>query len=336
MSVCLRCEVPADGKLDLVSARAALYGWLFARHAGAPFFLCLIGDRTSPALVAVRDELRLLGLGWDREVEGCRANVSHVFGAPGKAPSLYVPLPPIEGPEAGTRVGEWADRGYSQLALANCLARLGWSPRGKRALLTLDELAERFELERVSRRPVRFERQQLDWFNRRWLCALPPDEVTALLVPRWQAGFGRADRAEGSALSPAQWQETLALAIREELILPEQAVDRARFVFVDELDLDAASQEALAQPYATRILEAFVRELPRVAPFEFDPLDGFSRELRTRFKNALGIRSRDVMYVLRAALTGRQDGPCLVVVCQLLGLDRCIQRAKDALPLFSP
>jgi glutamyl/glutaminyl-tRNA synthetase len=260
-------------------------------------------------------ELSLLGLDWDRETDRDQ----------GFVPSLH--LPPVSGPDVKVSIGEWVRRGYSGPALVNCLARLGCSPKGKRALLTLDELAARFEVRRVSRRAVTFDRRDLDWFNRRWLVSLNGDEVAALLVPHWQAAYGRADRAEGTALSPQDWQQTLSLAIRGELVLPEEAVDRARFAFSDELALDAASVSVLEQSYAEPILRAFARELPQVTPFEFEPLDAFFRELRMRFKDALGVRSRDVMYVLRAALTGRQDGPCLVVACQLLGPARCSQRA---------
>jgi len=52
-------------------------------------------------------------------------------------------------------------------------------------------------------------------------------------------------------------------------------------------------------------------------------------ELRWHFKALLGVRSRDVLHVVRAALTGRVDAPCLVVACQLLGRARCLQRAQQ-------
>jgi nondiscriminating glutamyl-tRNA synthetase len=298
------------GGLDVSLARTAVLGWLWARHEGGQFIV-------SPTEAAsALDDLRLLGLDWVDE------RASH-----GEEVQTVV-LPPVEGAEAGITVREWLARGYSGLALANCLARLGWSPRGKRALLALDELADRFEIERVSRRPAVFDRRDLDWFNRRWLGALDANAVTALLVPYWRDAYGRSERAGGTALSPHDWQRTLALAVRDELTLAGQCVEKARFAFVDELELDAASEAILSQPYAGPILRAFVDELPSVSPFQFDPLDAFCRRLRLRFKDALGIRSRDVMYVLRAALAGRQDGPCLVVICQVLGPERCIRRAR--------
>jgi glutamyl/glutaminyl-tRNA synthetase len=342
MGVCVLYEVSAAGRLTLASARTALHGWLFARHEGGQFLLYSAGYPVSLADASMLGELRFLGLDWDEVLDDRRtAAVTHVFRAAppppdiaGKDLSQYVPLSPIKGPDCKTELGEFVRQGYAGLALSNCLARLGWSPRGKRALLTLDELVARFELGRLSHRPVVFDRRQLDWFNRRWLCALDADEVTALLAPHWQAAYGRAERAGDTSLSPKVWQQTLALAIREELDRPDQAVDKTRFAFMDDLLLDSASRTALDQSYAKPILRAFVRELPPAVPpaaFDFEPLDAFCREFRLRFKNAQGIRSRDVMYVLRAALTGRQDGPCLVVVCQLLGPERCIQRAKSAL-----
>jgi nondiscriminating glutamyl-tRNA synthetase len=262
----------------------------------------------------------------------------------------YVHLPPIEMPKGGdcatspdsesiARTADYRARGYLPLALANHLVRLGWTPRGKRELLSLHTLAERLDVRRVlrmaaSRRPVPFDPQQLNWFNRRALCALAADEVTALLLPRWQSAYGVTDRAEGTALSPGEWQRALAQAIRPELDRLDQVAERARFAFVDQIAPLGEARAALSQPYAGEVLRAFVRELPAVEPFTYAPIDAWIGDLRRRFKAALGVshgvRSRDVMYVLRAALTGRMEGPCLVEVCQLLGVERCAARARAA------
>lgn len=430
MDVRVRFELPAVGRLNVISARTALYGWLYARHEGGRYILRGARDSTPLISASLLDELCFLGLDWEGEterkagrrapyqeivrrlledgrasgsrrdlglstgiclhypregqtsfvdrvfhdqavdraslggiglltakgqptallrrvVDDRRAAITHVlrdarrlpeaprelllYRALGWEPPAYAHLPPIIGPGAETEIQALARLGYSGPAVANLLARLGWTPRGKRALLTLDELAARFDLDRVSHRPVTFDRRLLDWFNRRWVGGLGVDQVSGLFVPHWQSAYGRGDRAEGTALSSQAWRQTLALAIREEVSRPAEAVAKARFAFADELDLDPASQAALDEPYAPQVLEAFARELPFVVPYEFDRLDAFCRDLRLRFKSKLGIRSRDVMYLLRAALTGQQSGPCLVVVCQLLGPGRCIQRVERLL-----
>jgi len=75
----------------------------------------------------------------------------------GWEPPTYVYLPAITALPPGDTLAAYRARGYMPLALANYLARLGWTPRGRRELLSLDELAARFDLQHVSRRPVRFD-----------------------------------------------------------------------------------------------------------------------------------------------------------------------------------
>jgi nondiscriminating glutamyl-tRNA synthetase len=250
-----------------------------------------------------------------------------------QAPS-YAYLPPIvdresgPGSHPGSRLlNEVRRQGYLPLAVANHLARLGWTPRGKRRLLTLPELAARFELERVSHSPAPFDAEQLDWFNHRCLRRLDEAELARLWIPRWQQAYGAA-HVDGTTLAPDEWQRLLVTAIRDEVYRLDQAVDKARFAFAESICPDARAGECLAQPYAAEVLRAFADELSVLEPFEYDEIDARVSALRLRFKASHGIRSRDVMFVLRAALTGRMDGPCLIVACQLLGRRRCIARAS--------
>jgi glutamyl-tRNA synthetase len=260
----------------------------------------------------------------------------HLCAAFGWDPPRFAHLPPIVTPggESSMPLGAYRERGYLPLAIVNQLARLGWSPRGKRELLALDELAERFELGRVSHSPSMFDVTQLDWFNRRYLAQVDEATVTRLLVPYWHSAYGLADRAEGTAMTSAEWQRTLALSVRDEVHALCEVVDRVRFAFVDAVEPDAEAAQVLVQPYAPEVLSAFVQGVSMVAPFTFGPIDAYVSDLRWHFKASHGIRSRDVMYVIRAALTGQLDGPCLVDACQLLGQRRCVERVGAVLAAY--
>jgi glutamyl/glutaminyl-tRNA synthetase len=262
-----------------------------------------------------------------------------LYRALGWQPPRYAHLPPIAWPDRVDRddrpgdgpIEAYREQGYLGPAVVNHLVRLGWSPRGKRELLALDELAARFDLGRVSHRPAIHDVEQLDWFNHRCLSRLDAAEVIRLLVPYWREAYGQADRAEGTGLAPAEWRRTLALAIRDELRSLSQAADLARFAFLDRVERRSRAEGLLAQPYAPQVLQAFLQGLPDLEPFAYERIDAFVSALRLRFKASHGVRSRDVMHVLRAALTGRLDGPCLVDVCQLLGRQRCLERANSVL-----
>jgi len=168
----------------------------------------------------------------------------------------------------------------------------------------------------------------LNWFNRRYVQGQDIAQAARWLVPYWQRAYGTSDRAADTELTPTEWQQTLTQAIVGELDFLGQAGERARFAFQDRVELSAEAQEMLAQPYAQQVLCAFAQGIAALQPFTYQAIDAFVSELRMRFKAALGIRSRDVMYTLRAALTGRTDGPCLILACQVLGRTRCILRTS--------
>ena len=59
--------------------------------------------------------------------------------------------------------------------MVNYLALLGWSPGDDREMLSLDELIEAFDLERVSSNPAAFDTEKLTWLNNRYIQSLDDD-----------------------------------------------------------------------------------------------------------------------------------------------------------------
>lgn len=304
-----------------------------ARSAGAPA-LFATKERPSPSLAVVADDHEL--------------GITHVIQAHERWPELFtylrlcdmldwrpprfVHLPALSFDDTSARpssLQSCREQGYLGLAVANDLARMGWTPRGRRELLPLTELAARFDLSRVARGPCTPAPRQLEWLNRRCLAQLDPAQRTCLMVDRWQAAYGLADRAQGTGLTPAAWRQALADAVSGQLHALAEVPDLVRFAFVDQVDPDIQAAQALSRPYAGQVLEAFVEGLSTVEPFAYEEIDAMITELRWRFKAVLDVRSRDVLHVVRAALTGRVDAPCLVVTCQLLGRARCLQRAQQ-------
>ena len=68
--------------------------------------------------------------------------------------------------------------------MVNFLAFLGWSPGTEEELFSLDELAERFEIERVHKGGAIFDRDRLDHLNGVYIRALS-DEQLALRLRPW-------------------------------------------------------------------------------------------------------------------------------------------------------
>ena len=112
--------------------------------------------------------------------------IQQAMGAP---TPIYGHLPLLHGPDGkklskrhgATSVQDLRDAGYLPEAVLNYLALLGWGYDEETTFHTIEELQERFQLERVSKSPAVFDEQKLRWMNGRYLRELDVDDLTARL-----------------------------------------------------------------------------------------------------------------------------------------------------------
>ena len=142
------------------------------------------------------------------------------------AEPLYAHLPLLHGPDGkklskrhgAASVQELREAGYLPEAVRNYLALLGWGSGDDATVLSTEQLVERFELERVSRNPARFDEVKLRWLDGIYVRGLSvpelADRVLAYLrIPDPQAASAvEADRQllEGAVAISQEKIQTLA------------------------------------------------------------------------------------------------------------------------------
>ena len=102
---------------------------------------------------------------------------------------IYGHLPLLHGPDGkklskrhgAVSVQDLRAAGYLPEAVLNYLALLGWGYDEETTFHTIDELKERFRLERVSKSPAVFDEQKLRWMNGRYVRELDVDDLTGRL-----------------------------------------------------------------------------------------------------------------------------------------------------------
>jgi len=72
---------------------------------------------------------------------------------------------------------EYAREGYLPEAMINFLATLGWNDGTEQEIFTVNELIEKFHLDRVQKSPARFDEQRLLWLNGQHIRLLSLDEL---------------------------------------------------------------------------------------------------------------------------------------------------------------
>ena len=169
-----------------------------------------------------------------------------LFEALGHPLPVFAHLPLILNPDgtkmskrkSQTAVADYIAQGFTREALVNYFAFLGWSPGTEEDVLSVDEIIDRFELDKVQKGGARFDRERLEWLNGQWIRRLDDDDLVDRLLP-----FIEAARAAGELdrVPDADELRSLLPIIRERLPTLASIVDMAGFLWRDELDLDPAA-----------------------------------------------------------------------------------------------
>jgi glutamyl-tRNA synthetase len=76
-------------------------------------------------------------------------------------------------PRTGEPATGFRETGFLPTAFVNLLAMLGWNDGTNQELFTLEELIQRFSLDRVHKGGAKFDFEKAKWFNHEWIKKLP-------------------------------------------------------------------------------------------------------------------------------------------------------------------
>ena len=223
-------------------------------------------------------------------------------------------------------VEAYRERGYLPEAVVNYLALLGWSPPDNQEILSREQLAAHFSWEKVAVSPAIFDLERLTWFNKSYIRHLPVEIVARDAAPYLQEVYGQEERSAGTAYDPQAWLELLLDNVREELDTLAQLPAHVAFAFIDEPAYTGEANAALQVPAASEVLNAFSEMVGKVAILDLPTANDLLSGLRSTLREKKNLGAREVMWPIRASLTGSIHGPNLAVVLALLGKDRCQER----------
>jgi glutamyl-tRNA synthetase len=248
-------------------------------------------------------------------------------------PPLFAHMPMILGPDrsklskrhGATALTEYREQGYLPEALVNFLALLGWSLDEKAELFSRQQLIENFSLERVSRTAAIFNKEKLDWMNGVYIRGLSVDDLTGRVFPFMEKDLP----PEVERSLDINYVRQMVPLIRERISTLKDAATYAGFFFLDKLEYDSAMLpgKKMTAETALTALKGAAENLSSLAGFSPDLLEDTLRHLA----DELGIKTGQLLNVLRVATTGRDAAPPLFETMAVLGQERCLQRIKAAL-----
>jgi glutamyl-tRNA synthetase len=227
-----------------------------------------------------------------------------------------------------TAVADYVAQGFLREALVNYFAFLGWSPGTEEDVLTLDEIADRFELDKVHKGGARFDRERLEWLNGQWIRRLADDDLVERLMPFLEASHVAGEI--GRLPSPEEVRSLLPI-VRERIATLVALPDAVGFLWTDDLEVDPAAIVPKRWDAATTSEAlAVARELMAAhdaVTWEADELEPPLRAL----VEARGWKAGDLFMAIRVATTGKTATPPLFDTLVALGRDRTLARLDAAI-----
>ncbi len=118
----------------------------------------------------------------------------------------YIHLPLIMGKNEDGSVSKLSKRhgstsfeglladGYLAPVITNYIALLGWCPKDNKEIFSLDELAEAFSVDGISKSPAVFDYDKLNWFNGEYIKAMGEEEFLSHAMPYYKEVFGDEEK----------------------------------------------------------------------------------------------------------------------------------------------
>jgi glutamyl-tRNA synthetase len=260
------------------------------------------------------------------------------------------------------------ETGFLPAAFVNLLAVLGWNDGTNQELFTIDELVERFSMDRVHKGGAKFDYEKAKWFNHEWIKRLPATAFSADLLPLFAAkgivipdgdlarpigdsafpnlpfpSIGLSD-INGSPIPdvpvfaealdqvapiPNRFEKILDLVKDRCPLLPD-FVQQAGFFYRAPVTIDLDAIKPKWTPAKQTFFDALILHLGQTDAFEAAPLETHFKEMAA----AASIKPGELLMPLRVMLVGAKFGPGVFDIAEALGREDTIRRIRHALDLL--
>lgn len=276
--------------------------------------------------------------------------IQEAIGAPR---SEYAHIPLILAPDksklskrhgaVGTE--EYRDQGYLPEALVNYLALLGWNPGGDQEILTMDELIEKFSLEKIQKSGAVFDIEKLKWVNKEHLLKLPAgkrEEGMRAFLPSAVTTRPSWDEKIFTKLIPLLeerihiYSDVKKLADDGELAYFFEYPDWDVLDIINIIPSSIKGKEGTVDnsgvmPVIKSHLQHIVNILstiPEGEQFSPDTIKNMIWDYATEHGRG------NVLWPMRYALTGREKSPDPFTVASIIGKDASVRRLQKAIDIL--
>ncbi len=210
------------------------------------------------------------------------------------------------------------ERGFLPEAFVNMLAMLGWNDGTDQEIFSLQELIEKFSMERVHKAGAKFDYEKAKWYNGEWIKKLPVSGYKLQV-----AGLLKANSIEADDKKLTQVIEL----IKDRCTLLTDFVVQSSFFFKSPETIDIAAIQPKWNDHKNLFFIELIRAYELMQFWNHEALEKEFKEIAA----ANEIKAGELMLPLRIMLVGGKFGPHVFNIAEVLGKEETIKRIQHTL-----
>jgi len=215
------------------------------------------------------------------------------------------------------------DLGYLPEAVINWISLMGWSYDSHSEFFTMDDLIDKFSLEKLNASPAAINFTKLDHFNGLHIRSLTIKDLSHRLIPFFEARGYKPDPSVMEKITPI---------IQERLVTLDESVSLAGFFFEENVfpNVEELIPNKMSVDEAFTVAKEILLVLESVNTVALEILEPKMRELVEK----LSLKPGQVFGILRVAVTGSIVSPPLFESMEIIGKEKVLERMKNAINIL--
>jgi len=212
--------------------------------------------------------------------------------------------------------------GFLPEAFINLLSVLGWNDGTEQELFSMEELIEKFSIEKVHKGGAKFDFEKAKWFNHEWIKKLPVTNYSDRVKSIFEAnGIENIDQ---------QFLLKVINLIKDRCTLLPDFYTNGVFFFKAPESVDVSAIKPKWDEKKNMFFIELIRALKLSTLWEAADLERELKELAA----ANQLKPGELMLPLRIMLVGGKFGPGVFEIAELIGREETIARIEHTLTLL--
>lgn len=214
------------------------------------------------------------------------------------------------------------EQGFLPEAFVNMLAILGWNDGTEQEIFSLQELVQKFSIERVHKAGAKFDYEKAKWFNHEWIKSYPVESLRLRVKTILQN--------KGLTIEADKQLDKMISLVKDRCILLPDFYDQGHFFFKAPVELDVSAIKPKWSIEKENFFKTLIEEFEALANWQSAFIEAAFKTIATN-KN---IKPGELQLPFRIMLVGGKFGPPVFDIAEAIGKQETKGRIAAALERF--